>query len=156
MISTRNCHCLMLLPYLFPLLVLLLVFLVPTFRKLCFVLRSKRLARETLRSPVASLWHMARPRHVKRIAVLSLVRVEPPSSLPTPAHGDRIRRSTSTKAYAARGPRTMVSPMETTKGHSCPLDTRPTVRRLETVRSFRAPEPTTCDRFRFHLTSLEA
>ena len=92
----------------------------------------------------------------KRAAVSSLVRMEPPRSLPTPAHGDRIRRSTATKAYAARGPRTMVSPMETTKGHSCPLDTRPTVRRLETVRSFRAPEPTTCDRFRFHLTSLEA
>ena len=39
-------------------------------------------------------------------------------------------------------PSTMVSPMETTKGRSCPLDTRPTVRRLDGRQRFAAgPRP---------------
>ena len=60
----------------------------------------------------------------------------PPNSLRTPAHGDRIRRSTATRAYAARGRFTIVSPMETTE-RACsrfgqqisvsPLDHRPPI-----------------------------
>ena len=94
-------------------------------RARCALYDNAPLAREArCAPPVASLpacgAHPASSRTApaKRAAVSSLVRMEPPRSLPTPAHGDRVRRSTATKAYAAHGPRTMVSPMETTKGRS--------------------------------------